>query len=253
MTTPYVDIVDGRIDANSPGETGLMTDIRNDLRHFNEMFGTLGIFSQQAIYEDFAAEAIDSDVWTSENAGTGVAPAISAVGHYAQLQVTTAGDYSNLLAATKKMRVRLTDEQSVTFAFRAKTTDDGSNLAFGLQDIAMTGANGAGDTTDFIGVIRGSAGKWKAKVNKAGAGTTSGDLGNSANWTAFLFNVVKTSGALTVDAYIDGGQISGFPVSTNIPDTQTLRPVFCISGNGDQGIWRIDYGTFFWNERPLSA
>ena len=253
MTTAWVDITDARIAANKPGTTGLMTDIRNDLRHLKERADDVGTASAQAVLDDFAAEAIDGDIWTSENAGTGVAPSIQPVGHYAQLQVTTAGDYSNLLAATKKMRVRLTDEQSVIFGCRAKTTDDGSNLAFGLQDIAMTGANGAGDTTDFIGVIHGSAGKWKVKVNKAGAGTTSGDLGNVANWTKFLFSIVKGPSSLVVDAYIDDAQISGFPVSSNVPDTVTLRPVLAISGNGDAGIWRIDYCLAFWTARPVSA
>jgi hypothetical protein len=254
VTTPYVDITDARIAANKPGTTGLMTDFRNNDRHFNELFGTIGIFSDQAIYDDFAAEAIDGDIWISDSGGaTGTAPSISATDHYCELSASGASGFSNILAATKKMRVRLSNTQSVVMAFRAKTTDDSPNIAFGLQDASFTGTTAQTDTTDFIGVIRGSAGKWKAKVNKGGAGTTSADLGNVGNWTAFLFNIVQTGSALTVDAYIDGGQISGFPVSSNVPDTITLRPCFSVvQGGADLGIWRIDYATFFWSERPLA-
>lgn len=252
----YVTIASSRYDAGSPGETGLLADIIGNIEFLKGIVDTVGVTSLQAIYDDFAAEAIDSDVWTSDTGGAGPgAIAISATDHYAQFtHPGGVGDYANLLAVTKKMRVRLSNQQSLVIAFRAKRTDDGYALAYGLQDIAHTTTFATSDTTDFIGIINdGSASTWQAKVNKAGAGTTTSGFGNIANWTAFLFTVIKGPSSLVVDAYADGSQISGFPVSSNVPDTVTLRPCLAHNRSGTASADnRVDYFTAFWTARPLA-
>lgn len=256
----YTNISASQTDADSPLDQTLMDALRTNLDDHEVRIGTNEAQNLQAILDDFCAVDIDTDVWILENSGVGASnpTIVSSEAHYVTPDPGTQNgvSYSNLRGTTNRMRVRLDRNHAIKMDMILKATTPGQYLACGLQDIAMTGVNASNDITDFIGIVHGSGGaaNFRAVVQKAGAGTTTSGIGNSANWTRFIWTITVTGGGatLSVDLTMDGATVSGFPVSTNIPNTLTLHPVFATGGDTTPAEWLCDRFKAYWTSPPAN-
>lgn len=256
----YLAFTSAEMDADSPWTETQTQLIRTNFADHETRIGSNEALNDQAIRDDFCAVDIDTDVWIVESGGAGASnPVIaSSEAHYVTPDPgTQAGtSFSNLRAAAKKMRVRLDRNHALIMDMILKSTTAGQYLACGLQDVAMTGVNASNDVTDFIGIIHGSGGAsaFRATCQKAGAGVTTSNIGNSANWTRFIWTITVTGGGstLSVDVTMDGAAVSGFPVTTNIPNTLTLHPVFATGGDTTPAEWLCDRLKAYWAAAPAN-
>lgn len=260
MTTPYVDIVDSRIDANSPWPQDVTFDIRNDIRHLKELSQVVGVFSDAAIYDDFvnpSAAGVNTNTWDVSGAATDTQP-----NHYLNLTQGGGANYDAVAAAPNKMRVDLDRDHEITFECRSKSfqSDATESWFFGLKDVSLLiGVNTIVTTNDnVIGFRQGTtANKYRAICAKAAASSTlQDDIGNAANWSVLKITVSSTSSgaSIVVRMYVDGTEVTNSPFSTlaNIPLT-SLRPVLGTSGGGGSRAHGIDYCLAYWTARPLST
>lgn len=268
MTTPYVDIVDARIDPDSPGDFNLTTDIRNNFRYFKELTDLIGIFAESNIYDEFSYKTatLNAAIWDSGNSSTGSAPThvATAGSHYVELIGNTdsnAGS-SGIAAGDKKLRCYLGIDQRLVMETRTKIAAAGSGgrrLTIGLQDASLaTGvATLLTDVTDFVGFIQGTNSN-TVKLICAKAGTTSAGTDNQgvlSAWSRLKIDIMRSSGAFTIRGYIDDVEVGGSPLSTNVPDATVLRPVLVCgndTGSGTHITMQHDRALAYWVNRPDS-
>lgn len=255
----YVDITDARIAANKPGETGLMTDFRNDIRYLKERADALDAAAGQSIRDDFACSALDTDSWDYGNSG-GSAALDGTPDHWLHFQSNGGGQYAIVAASTKRMRIDLDRNHSVAMECRVgKATAAGDHEIFmGFQDeaLAFSSANNA-DYSDMIGFTRGTnANTIRFRMSKGGVAITPVDnLSNWTNWMKLRVEVVSLSSGtdITVRAYVDDVEISGSPFTdeTTIPNI-LLKPWCGQHGGSALKHTYLDYALFYWLARPLS-
>jgi hypothetical protein len=239
-------------DSGSPVDQTLMDAIRLDLGDLDTRISVAEAPSDQDIRDEFAAGSVSTVNWATTLSGAGIAPAITTSDHYVTLDAggTGAGDYVRMEGAAAKMRVKMASTQSIRLKFRYKRITATARFLVGLQDTGF--GTGGWDTSDFIGIISGGAASKFQFINaKAGATTTSSDVGNDANWQLVQIDVVQTGSALSVTNYLDGSLIS--TSTTNIPDTVTLEPFIFVSGDtGSRGVYRFDKFKAYWLAEPLA-
>lgn len=254
MTTPYVDIVDGRIDVDSPGDTGLMTDFRNDLRHLYERLNLVGIVSSGNIYDDFHQGTLDTDLWidTGDNA-----PTFDAAPDHSIQFSTTGIQSSAIVAGAKRMLFDLDRDHHIKMVSRfGKATAAGDqSIIVGFQEAALTGDAVVTDTDSMIGFVRGT----NANTIKAYCSKTAGNFVNVAdnlsNWTAYMelaIEITFIGATKKVEFFVDGTSVGSTTDTAKIPVVQ-MRPAIGQHGGGGGRTSHLDYATYFWIERPLST
>ena len=251
----YVSLTSAQCDANSPLDETLMQQIRTNEDDLDARLQSFGTPSDQNIHDEFAGSVVDTDIWTADVIGAGTVVQ-SPTTHLVTLTAGGAavGNVANILAATKKIKIRMTQTQSVTLKCRFKITTISQSYFIGWQTDGNTGG-AADDTVDAVGIDYAAASQSVFRNSKGAATTTSAALGNVAAWQVLQIDLDQTGSALTLNATLDSVAFSGMPITTtNIPDTVTLYPV--ASSGGDGGslcVVVIDYYYVFYNSQPLSA
>lgn len=258
----FVALTSAQCDADSPLDETLFQQIRNNFDDLNSRLNAFGVTADQAIHDEFAGTGVNGEAsgapvtvnrnWTWTLGGAGIAPAITTTDHYMVLDAggaTLGTDFVRLVGGPAKMQLRMTNTQSVSLRWRWKRSTATARFLVGLQDTGF--GVGGWDTSDFIGIVSGGA---ATKINflcfKGGAGTTSSDVGNDANWQIAQIDVIQTGSALSVANYLDGSQV-GSTITSNIPDTVNLTPFMLVMGDGAaRGVYRFDYFHAYWNAEP---
>lgn len=276
MTTPYVDIVDARIDPDSPGDFNFTTDVRNNLRHLKERADLVGIHTLAGIHDDFTGAEFDRQVSDGVIAGnhanadmpyawefpTGAAsdvPTLLAAPDHAAILLPNGGTHFSCLAASKyRMRFGLGRDHTIYAEFRHKslTSANGDIWLFGFQDASLAASAATCVTTqsNIIAFVQdATANKYKARCAKAAAGVdVATALGNAANWTVLRIEITFSGATKKVEFFVDGVSAGSTTDTTKIPSA-TMRPFLGTNPPGSTARTDyFDYADFDWTVRPLS-
>lgn len=268
MATPYVDIVDARIDADSPVPQDLSFDIRNDLRHLKERADLVGVHTLAGIHDDFTSDVLDLQTgtlgvdiwpytWETQIDGGETLALDGAPDHY--LHFTCNGVAKTVIAASPyKMRFDLDRDHQVYMEVRHKSanSDAASTWLIGFQDASLVIANDTVITTqdNIIAFVQdATAQKYKARCVKATAGVdVATALGNAANWTVLRIEVTFIGATKKVEFFVDGASVGVTPDTAKIPVVKMRPVVGFINGSGSRNHY-LDYVDADWMSRPLSA
>lgn len=269
MSTPWLHITDGRIAANQPGDTVLMTDYRNDLEHLKERADQVGINSLESIHDNFAGDTLDSVQGTPGSTDYPVtwdigfsnsAPVLDQQPQHAcNFPAVGANAYCAIAGSKYRMRVDLDADHTLYFECRHRsvTSDAGNLWVMGLQDasLALSSNTSISTVSNMIGFRQdASAQKYKAFCSKAGVSVdVATALGNAAIYSVLRIEVTFSGATKKVEFFVDGTSVASTTDTAKLPLVK-LRPFVGFHAGG--GVLRqqlVDYVDADWVVRPLSA
>lgn len=257
---PYVRVPDPNLNADKPGRSTDIKQIRDNQDYFSSQIDTLvlkNLISSNSIADDFMGTALGP--WWVSVVGTGDTAAIISQHKLRCLtNGNTTSDYAGVKAATGYQRVVKTEEYVAVMEVRVKRpgTDAGSYV-FGWNDDALTLGAEYGDTTDCVLVIRDAFGNWTAKTSNGGSSSSYGSFGNASIWerVRLEFTCSATAGNRKVEIYLNDALLSTLNTDANMP-TASLVPVLGTRGDTTGAASReihFDYAIFTVKARPLAA
>jgi hypothetical protein len=266
VTTPYVDIVDARIDPDSPGDFNLTTDIRNDLRHLYERANQVGVDTLEAIHDNFTGNNLDCaltpgavDYPYTWDVSNGIAPVLDGTpDHWVHLETGGGAGYASIAASKYRMRFDLDRDHILygEFRHRSQQNDNTEIWLFGFQDEtkAVTAATAISNQDNIIGFVQdATAGKFKARTVKATAGVdVATGLGTALTWQVLRIEITISGATKKIEWFLDGTSVGSTTDTTKIPLVR-MRPILGVTGGGGGRHTRIDYADFSWTARPLST
>lgn len=262
MATPYVDIVDARIDADSPWPQDVTFDFRNNIRHLYERMNVVGIQSRAGIHDDFTEDTLDDAAQSPYTWDTGIGAGQTlaldgAPDHYLHFTVDNAVRCV-IAASPYKMRFDLDRDHQIYAEFRHKSgnSDAGSTWLLGFQDasLATTGNTSVSTQDNIIAFVQdATAQKYKARCVKATVGVdVATALGNAANWTILRIEITFIGATKKVEFFVDGTSVGTTTDTAKIPVVKMRPLIGFYNGTGSRNHY-VDYVDFDWSAHPLSS
>lgn len=260
----YLKVTDAQTAYKAAIGQDLMRQFRDNQEDHESRISQLLAQSHNTLIDDFlcfddggggGAVGIDEDLYALAGGASDFRPQVGVDGKHV-LRVNTVNSSITKRIASKNTKLAFRLNQDLVGTFEARITDVGAAAPTNLI-IGFSANLAPSNEDDVIAFLKGTtAGKWRFRVAKATVATTTDNIGNRATYQKLRIDLLRSGGGSTlqVRAYIDGGEISGSPFTTNIPDTTVLRMIFGSIGPGSGTTdVQLDRWEMRWTAIPVQA
>lgn len=261
---PYVRVTDPFLNADKPGRSSDMKQIRDNQDYFDSQINTLlnlNLISSNSIADDFMGAGGATGIGAWWTTVLGVSDTVTVIGEHTMKCLTTGNttsDFAGVYAADPYGRIAKSEEYVAVMEVRVKRAA-ANNLhhVFGWNDVGLgVGSANFTDQSDCVLVTGDGAGTWTASTVNASSSSSVGGFGTPANWEIIRleFTCSATAGNRKVEVYLNDVLQGTLNTDANMP-TAPLRPVLgCVGdGSGTARDLRFDYAIFTVQGRPLAA